>query len=111
MDLLINRLVPGVQLCALRRILWKKAINGSGHSDGCGRNMGQTNSAQGIKASIEGAVHTMWELFEVKAGTGLGPPSGGCQECINSVNREAVLWNAREGIHGCYLIPIRSMLP
>ena len=49
----------------------------------------------GIKAGIVGAVHTMQELFEEKAGTGWGLLLVDTKNAFNSVNREAALWNSR----------------
>ena len=49
----------------------------------------------GLKSEIEGAVHTMQDLYEEKAGTGWGVLLVDTRNAFNSVNRGVTLWNAR----------------
>ena len=77
----------------LRRILGKVMALATGMD--VEKLCGTDQLCSGLKAGIEGAVHTMRELFEENAGSGWGLLLVDAKNAFNAVNREAALWNAR----------------
>ena len=77
----------------LRRILGKVMALATGMD--VEKLCGTDQLCSGLKAGIEGAVHTMRELFEENAGSGWGLLLVDAKNAFNAVNREATLWNAR----------------
>ena len=75
----------------MRRILGKAMVlvTGVDVEEVCG----VEQLCSGWKAGIEGAVHGMRELFELKSSEGVGMLLVDAKNAFNSVSREAALWN------------------
>ena len=100
--LMANRLIalnkhPGVRPIGitevLRRILGKviASVTQVDVESVCGVDQ----LCSGLKAGIEGAIHSARELFEEKSGDGFGLLLVDTNNAFNSVNRAVVLWNVR----------------
>ena len=100
--LMANRLIaldkcPGVRPIGIgeapRRILGKIIVMATRWE--IEEECGVDQLCSGLQAGIEGAIHSMRELFEDNKGTGWGVLLVDAKNAFNSLNREAALWNVR----------------
>ena len=100
--LMANRLIaldkcPGVRPVgigeALRRILGKVMVMVTRYE--VEEVAGVAQLCAGVRSGIEGAIHTMSDLFDDNKMEGWGVLLVDARNAFNSVNRVAILWNAR----------------